>query len=230
MGKTQKGAVTDNALETLDAKQLRALVRALMPKLDDKTSAWLNKKLIDSALKNDPNWMPCPSARRVDQIEAICAAAKQNKKDYIEDIDVYFQEAVYAYQAENYQAASRIFTALPVPFIPSEPNKYGTYDEPAEIDWDLCEMHALSNYLASAPNDRPQSLYSALNSLAEFGYVDSPLMALDLEELPGFDDFLVPWRDLLIERLAAANQAKAIDETPPEQHWLAEVVSLITGR
>ncbi len=229
MKKSQKGSVTDNALDSLDAKQVRTLLRALMPKLDDKTSAWLNKKLIDYAIKNDPNWKPCPSARRVDQIEALCAAAKQNKEDYIEDMDVYFQEAVYAFQAEDYQAASRIFTALPVPFLPVEPNEYGMYDEPAEIDLELCELHALSNYLAAAPNDRPQALYSALNSLAEFEYVYSPLMALDLEELPGFDEFLIPWRDLLSERLAVANQSKAIDETPPEQYWLQEVIGLIEG-
>lgn len=106
MAKQQHCSVTDNALDTLDSRQLRKLVRELMPKLDEKTTTWLNKKLLKQASKNDPDWRPRPSQARVEQIEALCGPAKQNGTRYPKDLDIFFEEAMYAFQVKDYQATA----------------------------------------------------------------------------------------------------------------------------
>lgn len=95
---------------------------------------------------------------------------------------------------------------LPVPFLPPEYYRDNVYDMEFEVDWEMCEIHIFSTFMAAQPNDRPQALYSVLKSIAEVTYATKVLCDLD-EDSPGFGEFLVQWRALLTERLAALKES-----------------------
>ena len=72
----ERDSVVDTALDAMDAEQLRALIRALIPWLDDATQARLMNEVVDRAARASSDWAPAtPSDQRVDEIEAFVAAA-----------------------------------------------------------------------------------------------------------------------------------------------------------
>ena len=75
---TSDGSVTQAALEAMDADELRALIRDLIPWLDEATHARLVNALVDRAARNPTGWVPeGPTDAVVTDIVAFAEAAKR---------------------------------------------------------------------------------------------------------------------------------------------------------
>jgi len=84
----------------MDAEQLRALIRALIPWLDDATQARLMNEVVNRAARASSGWsLSTPSERRVEEIEAFVAAARRVHQADPNDVDDYLREGTHAFLA-----------------------------------------------------------------------------------------------------------------------------------
>jgi hypothetical protein len=74
----ERDSVVDAALDAMDAVQLRELIRALIPWLDDATQARLMNEVVERAARASSGWAPTtPSDQRVDEIEGFVVSPRR---------------------------------------------------------------------------------------------------------------------------------------------------------
>jgi hypothetical protein len=107
---------TDEALDALNAEQMRSLIRALMPWFDDRLYARFVNAAIDHATRGRSGWLPDPpGAAVVGDIERFAAASRRAGYADPAYVDAYLRAGSNALLARDYAAAYRIFHALLVP-------------------------------------------------------------------------------------------------------------------
>jgi hypothetical protein len=96
----------DGALAALDAEDLRGLIRAVIPRLDDRTLSWFTNAIIERASRDRAAWQPSgPTDEGVAEVLAFAEAVKWTGYGDPSKIDDYLQEASNAFLARNYRAA-----------------------------------------------------------------------------------------------------------------------------
>ena len=113
---TPDAAVTEAALDVMDADELRALIRDIIPWLDQATHARIVNALVDRVARNPSGWVPeGPSDAVVTDIAAFAEAAKRVGHADPSDADDYLRQGSHAFLGKNYRAAFQIFRELLIP-------------------------------------------------------------------------------------------------------------------
>lgn len=226
-------SLVDAALDAMDAEQLRGLVRAFIPGLDDATRARLLNEVVDRAARSTGGWTPSsPSERRIKEIEAFAAAARRVYRADPSDVDAYLREGTHAFLAREYAAAYRIFRALLIPIGEGDIDlgQRELVDEVLGTDVDACaKQYVVAMYMTASPTKRASAVFAAIEDVQGIGYFFEPIREIELvavEPLPDLDDFLVAWRELIEERVGATAKSQW---DRGEARWLREVVARTRG-
>jgi len=229
----KRDSVVDAALDAMDAEQLRELVRALIPWLDDATQARLMNEVVERAARASGSWAPStPDNQRVEEIEAFVAAARNIHQADPSDVDDYLREGTHAFLARDYAAAVRIFRALLIPIGEGDIDlgQHEFVDEVLGVDVDACaKQYVVAMYMTASPKSRARAVCSGIEEVQGIGYFFEPLRDIErvaVEPLPDFDDFLTQWCVLVEERVASAGKSS---RDRRGHSWLREVVSRIQG-
>jgi hypothetical protein len=225
--------VTTTALEAMGADELRAIIREIMPWLDEPTHARLVNTLIDRAARNRSGWTPeAPTDALVTEIVAFADAAKRVGQADPGEVDGYLRQGSHAFLARDYQAACRIFRALLIPVgdVDIDLGQHEMLDEVLGVDVAHCAaQYVVSVYMTSTPRHRARAVLSAIDDVQAIGHLWKPLGEMErvaAEPLPELPRFLAHWRSLVEER-TAANRSK--DWDADEDRWLREVVERTEG-
>lgn len=106
-------AVTDAALDALDADELCALIRELLPWFDDRLHARFVNAVIDHAARNPSGWVPAPPGDAiVAEIERFADAAQRTGYADPAEVDARLRVGSNAFLARDYAGTYRIFHAL----------------------------------------------------------------------------------------------------------------------
>lgn len=222
-----------DALDTMDAAQLREVILDLIQSLDDSTRIRLTQDIVDRAVRTSGRWSPgAPDSRHVEEIEAFAAAAKRIGYADPSEVDAYLHEGSRAFLARDYVAATRIFRALlpPIGCADIDLGQDEMIIEVLGIDIDLCaKQHMVAAYMLSSPGDRVRAVIEAINEMEEIGYFFEPLHDMEeiaIEPLTGFEAFISAWR-AHIEALVAKPRERCYARD--EERWLREVVARTEG-
>ena len=225
--------VTEAALDAMGADELRALIRDIVPWLDEPTHARLVNTLVDRAARNSSGWMPeGPTDALVADIVAFADAAKRAGHANPGEVDDYLRKGSHAFLARDYRAAFRIFRALLIPVgdVDIDLGQHEMLDEVLGVDVARCAIQYLvSVYMTSAPRHRGKAALSAIDDVQAIGHFWAPLREMErvaVEPLPEFPGFLAQWRSL-VEARTAGNRDHHWDSD--EDRWLREVVQRVEG-
>jgi hypothetical protein len=226
-------SAVEAALDTLNADDLRGLIRETIPWLDEMTQSRLVNALVERAARNHTGWVPAgPSEALVADIVTFAEAAK--RVGYAEpfEVDDYLKEGSIAFLSRDYRAAFQIFRALLVPMGEGDfhVGQDEVVDEVLGADVQTCvAQYVISMYMTATVKNRGKAVHSAIDEMRGIGYFFEPLREMErvaVEPLPELDAFLVQWRGLLEERVARErNRGWDSDE----DRWLREVVARMDG-
>jgi hypothetical protein len=226
-------SVTEAALEAMDATELRALIRDMLPWLDEATHARCVNALVDRAARNPSDWVPeGPTDAAVDEIVAFARAAERVGYADPSDVDDYLRDGANAFLGKNYHAAYQIFRALLIPVGNADIDlgPHEVLDEVLGVDVAACAaQYVISVYMTSTPKTRAEAVLSAIDGMRGIGAFWEPLRELErvcVERLPDFDDFLMRWRALLQER---TEEQRTTNWDSDEERWVREVVLRTQG-
>jgi len=227
------GSAVDAALDALDAGALRELVRGVLPWLDDKTQARVTGEIIDRAARSRSDWVPeGPSAEGVVEVLGFAEAARRVGHADPSEVDDYLRQGINAFLARDYRAAFQIFRALIIPLSECKIDlgQHELLDEVLGVDVvDCAAQYVVAMYMTSAPAHRARAVKAAIDDMSAAGHFWHPLEQLErvaVEPLPGFDDFLKGWNDLVRE-LAEGEQ---YDEWDTDVYrWRREVTQRLEG-
>jgi hypothetical protein len=226
-------ALISSALAALDADGLRAIVREVLPWLDDSARTRLVNALIDRASRGASGWTPPgPSAKLISDAQAFAAAANRTGHAEADEVDDFLRQGMHAFLGKEYPAAYAIFRALLLPVGQGEIDlgQHETLDEVLGVDVAECAaQYVVSSYMTAAPGKRAQAVLAAMDDACSVGHFWNPLREMKqvaVEPLPGFSEFLPQWRRLVEAR--ASNERKNEWETDADR-WLSEVVQCLEG-
>lgn len=229
----KNAALINSALAALDADGLRAIVREILPRLDDAARTRLVNALIDRASRGVSGWAPpAPSAKLVSDAQAFAAAAIERGHADAGEVDDFLRHGKHAFLGKDHAAAYAIFRALLLPVGQGEIDlgQHEMLDEVLGVDVAECAaQYVVSVYLTTAPAKRAQAVLAAMDDARDVGHFWNPLREMDrvaVEPLPGFSEFLPQWRTLVEAR--ASNERKHDWETDSNR-WLSEVVQRLEG-
>ncbi len=230
---TPDATVTEAALDAMDAGELRALIRDIIPWLDEATRARLVNALVDRAARNPSGWVPAgPTHAVVADIVAFAEAATRVGRADPSDVDDYLRQGSNAFLGKNYPAAFRIFRALLLPIgnVDIDLGQHEMLDEVLGVDVAACaSQYVVCMYMTATPEDRGKAVLSAIDEMHGIGHFWAPLRELErvaIEPLPDFDDFLMQWKALVESRVQKDRQN---DWDSDEDRWLREVVQQTQG-
>ncbi|MBK8481859.1 MAG: hypothetical protein IPL40_11880 [Proteobacteria bacterium] len=225
--------MTEAALEAMDAGELRALIRDIIPWLDEAVHARLVNALVDRAARNPSGWAPAgPTDARVADIVAFAEAATRVGRADPSDVDDYLRQGSNAFLGKNYPAAFRIFRALLLPIgnVESDLGQHEMLDEVLGVDVAACaSQYVVCMYMTATPQNRGKAVLSAIDEMRGIGHFWEPLRELErvaVEPLPELDDFLSRWKPLVESRVQKDRQN---DWDSDEDRWLREVVQRTQG-
>lgn len=231
--KNKDSALVSNALVALDADGLRAVVREILPWLDESVRARLVNALIDHAARGGSGWVPpSPSAKLVSEVQTFAEAAIRTGQADPEDVDHYLRQGVHAFLARDYAGALAIFRALFLPVVNGEIylGQHEMLDEVLDVDLaDCAAQYVVAIYMTSAPAKRAAAVLAALDDARAEGHFWTPIRELErvaVEPLPGLADFLPEWRPLAAAR--ASKERKDHWESDADR-WLSEVTHRLEG-
>ncbi|MEO8183589.1 MAG: hypothetical protein ABI895_32560 [Deltaproteobacteria bacterium] len=230
---TPGGSVTEAALEAMDAEGLRALIRELIPQLDQAPRARFVNGLVDRAARNASGWVPDgPTDQAVAEIVSFAKAATRAGRADPSEVDDYLRQGSNAFLAKDYRAAFQIFRALLLPLGNADIDlgQHEILDEVLGVDIAACAaQYVVSMYMTAAPRNRAQAVLTAVDEVRGVSHFWEPLRELErvvVESLPDFEAFLSDWRLLIEER---ARRARCSDWDSDEDRWLREVVQRTGG-
>jgi hypothetical protein len=238
-GSTLSLSNMDGALAALNAEDLRDLIRALIPRLDDKDISWFTSAIIERASRGRAEWHPSgPAGEGVAEVLAFAEAAKRIGYADPSKIDDYLQEGSNSFLAGNYRAAIRIFHALLIPLSEGEIDlgQDEMFEEVLGMNTvDCAAQYAVAVYMTSAPDQRARSVFTAIEDMREAGTFLNPLREMErvaVVPLPDFDAFLLQWR-ALVQEAQEAQEAVMGDRghewDTDADRWLREVVLRLEG-
>jgi len=225
--------VADAALDALDADELRALIRELLPWFDDRLRVRFVNAVIDRAARNPSGWVPAPPGEAiVAEIERFADAAQRTGYADPAEVDAYLRTGSNAFLARDYAAAYRIFHALLIPLADAafDIGQHEMVDEVLGTEvGDCAAQFAVAVYMTSAARHRGRAVLAAFDAVGGVWRFAVPLCELEqaaVAPLPGFDNFLLRWREAVAARVA---QRGPSDWANQEDRWLHEVVLRIEG-
>ena len=225
--------VFEAALDTLDADELRAVIRHIIPWLDESTHARLVNALIDRAARNRSDWIPAgPNGALVADIVSFAEAAMRVGYAEPSEVDDYLRAGSNAFLGQDYQAALQIFRALLIPMGNGDFDlgQDEMVDEVLGADVHGCAaQYVVSMYMSATTQSRGKAVLSAIDEMRDIGRFWEPLQELErvaVEPLPELDTFLVQWRALVEEK---APKERNSDWDSDEDRWLREVVERMEG-
>lgn len=196
----------DGALASLDAEDLRDLIRDIIPLLDDKTISRFNSAIIERAAGGKAGWKPTePIDEGVAEALAFAKAAKRFGCADPAKVDDYLRQGSNAFLRRNYHAASQIFHALLLPLSEGEIDlgQDEMFEEMLGMDSSDCAVqYVVAVYMTSPLEQRADAVYRAIEDMREAGSFWEPLQEMErvaVEPLPDFDVFLRQWRDRVQE-------------------------------
>jgi hypothetical protein len=196
----------EGALAALNAEDLRNLIRAVIPRLDDKDISWFTSAIVERASRGRAEWRPSePTDEGVAEVLAFAEAVKRTGYADPTKIDDHLQEGRNAFLARNYRAAIRIFHALLIPLSEGEIDigRDEMFEEALGVNTvDCAARYAVAVYMTSAPDQRARAVFTAIEDMREVGTFLDPLQEIErvaVEPLPDFDVFLPQWRALMDE-------------------------------
>jgi hypothetical protein len=235
-------AEIDEALSALGAEDLRAIIREIVPWLDERIGAQLANNVIDRAARCASGWAPAgPSDEGVKEIEAFGEAARKAGSADPSDVDTRLRQGSKAFLTRDYAAAYRIFRALLIPITDGaiDVGQHEMLDEVLGVDVATCAtQYVVSAYMTAAPARRALAMHAAIETVCREGHFwGGPLREMErvlAEPLPGFDGFLPGWRALLQQDIDAARQDDAGRDRygrfdTDKEGWLREVVQRMEG-
>jgi hypothetical protein len=224
---------TEAALNAMSADELRALIRDIIPWLDESTHGRLVNALVDRAARNPSGWTPQgPTDAVAADIVAFADAAKRVGYSDPGDVDEYLRQGAHAFLARDYRAAFRIFRALLIPVgnVDIDLGQHEMLDEVLGVDVARCAMqYVVSVYMTASPRHRGKAVLSAIDDVQAIGHFWEPLQEMErvvVEPLPEFPQFLAQWRSLVEERSV---EKRGHDWDSDEDRWLHEVVQRVEG-
>lgn len=231
--KNKDSALVSSALAALDADGLRAVVREILPWLDESVRARLVNALIDRAARGGSGWVPSsPSARFVSEVQTFAEAAIRTGQADPEDVDQYLRQGVHAFLAKDYDGACAIFRALLLPVGNGEIylGQHEMLDEVLGVDLaDCAAQYVVAIYMTSAPAKRATAVLAALDDARAEGHFWTPIREIErvaVEPLPGLSDFLPQWRALAAAR---ASKERKDEWEGDADRWLSEVTQRLEG-
>jgi hypothetical protein len=230
---TPDASMTEAALDAMDADELRALLRGIIPWLDESAHARLVNALVDRAARSPSGWVPDgPTDAVVTEIVAFAEAAKRVGAADPTEVDDYLRQGSNAFLRKDYGTAYQMFRALllPVGNVDIDLGQHETLDEVLGVDVAACAaQYVVCVYMTATPKGRGKAVLSAIDEMHGIGHFWEPLRELErvsVEPLPVFDDFLVQWRGLVEERMATHRRS---DWDSDEDRWLREAVQRSEG-
>lgn len=222
----------DEALDALDAEQLRDLLRELLPSLDRKTCSRFAAEIIARAATGGSGWRPAgPTNREITEALAFVHAAMRVGYADPSDIDHFLRQGNNAFLRRDYGSAARIFQEflLPISDGSIDLGYHETLEEALGTDpADCAAQYVVSVYMTSPPDRRAAAVLAAVGEMREIGFLGQPLREMErvaVEPFPQFDLFLPRWRKLIEESGAQAGERR--DEGRAE--WLREAVQRLEG-
>jgi hypothetical protein len=217
----------------MDAGELRALIRDIIPWLDEAVHARLVNALVDRAARNPSGRVPAgPTDAAVASIVAFAEAATRVGRADPLDVDDYLRHGSNAFLGKNYPAAFRIFRELLLPIgnLDIDLGQHEMLDEVLGVDVAACaSQYAVCMYMIATPQNRGKAVLSAIDEMNGIGHFWEPLREMErvaVEPLADFDDFLSQWKSLVEERVQKGRK-NAWDSD--EDRWLREVVQRTQG-
>ncbi len=200
-------STTEAALDAMDADELRALIRDIIPRLDESTHAQLVNILVDRAARNSSGWIPVgPSAVVVADIQAFAEMAARVGYAEPSEVDAYLHQGSNAFLGKDYQAASQIFGTLLVPMgrLEIHVGQDEMIDEVLGIDVQACAaQYVVSMYMTATLKNRGQAVLAAIREMQGIVSFWTPLRDMErvtIEVLPEFENFLEQWRAIVEEQ------------------------------
>ncbi len=230
---TPDASVSEGALDAMDADELRALIRDMIPWFDEATHARFVNALVDRAARNLSGWVPeGPTDAAVSEIVAFAQAAKRVGHADPSDVDDHLRQGSNAFLSKNYRAAAQIFRALLIPIgdVDIDLGQHELLDEVLGVDVAACAaQYVACMYMTATLQNRGKAVLGAIDEMRGIADFWEPLRELErvaVEPLPEFDDFLVQWRALVEQRTA---KERSSDWDSGEDRWLREIVQRTQG-
>lgn len=230
---TPDPSVTDEALDAMAAEELRALIRGIIPWLDESTHARLANAIIDRAARNASSWVPAvPTKEAVTEIVSFAEAAVRAGHADPSDIDDYLRQGSNAFLARDYPKAAQIFQVLLFPLANAEIDlgQHEMLDEVLGVDIAECAaQYAAAAYMIATPMSRAEAVLAAIDEVGGVGHFWEPLRELErvaIETLPSFQEFLADWHALLEARV---DKERRSDWDSDAARWRREAVQRLEG-
>ena len=211
----------------------RAVVREILPWLEESVRARVVNALIDHAARSESGWAPpSPSAKLVLEVQTFAEAAIRTGQADPEDVDHYLRQGVHAFLAKDYAGAFAIFRALLLPLGNGEVDlgQHEMLDEVLGVDLaDCAAQYVVAIYMTSAPAKRAEAVLAAIVDARAEGHFWTPIHEMErvaVEPLPGLSDFLTQWRTLAVARASKERKDHWEDDA---DRWLSEVTHRLEG-
>jgi hypothetical protein len=224
----------DGALEVLDARELRDLLRDLLRELDVDTQGRVIDRLVARAARRGTGWVPKgPDEQAVAEALSFAMAAARDHYADPRAVDRFLRRGTDAFLRKDYEAARRIFHALlpPIAGADIDLGQDEMADEVLTVDAGQCAArYAVSTFMTADPERRPAAVHAAIRAAGDLGLFREPIAEMEgvaVEPLPGLDEFLPRWRDL-VEKEAARGATRSGWDSD-EDRWLREVVRRLEG-
>jgi hypothetical protein len=223
----------DRALAALDADDLREIVRGLLPELAERARSRAVAGLIERAARRGSGWTPAAvSDAGVEEVLAFVEEAASAGHAEPFEMDEHLQTGTNAFLSRDYAAAHGIFGALLRPLADGEID-LGQEELPDEVlgvdPADCAARYVVAAYMLTEPENRAEAVWRAIDEMRWVGHFWRPLEELEraaAEPLPGFEEFLPRWRDLVAEEAEDERRDGAAGEAC---RWLREVVRRLEG-
>ncbi len=228
----QAGFDIDSALASMNAEELRELVRDLLGELDKRTQSRIINSLLDRAARNDTDWSPDgPAEESIAEILSFAKRATQKGYADPDEMDDYLREGSSAFLSRDYQGASQIFRALllPISEVEIDLGQHEMVDEVLTVDVaDCAAQYVVSMYMLSEPEQRVLAVKEAIDEVHYEGDFSEPLKEMErvsIEPLPELNRFLPKWRTLI----EGQDTERRNDWDTDQDRWLREVVKRMEG-
>jgi len=187
----RKRSDLDEALEALDAGELREVVREVLLELDDRAHGRVVTSLIKRAVRGRSGWAPAaPSGEKVEEVVAFAEAAKRVGYADPSDVDDHLSRGSAAFIGKEYVAAHRMLGALlrPIAEVEIDLGQHEMVDEVLGVDTRACvAQFVASAYMISPPEQRAQAVRAAIDETDGICYFMEPIRDMEraaVEPLP----------------------------------------------
>jgi hypothetical protein len=219
------------ALEAMNADELRAFVREVLERLDDEPRTALEDSLIARAAKGRSGWKPAkPPSRLVTDVKGYAEAARRVGHAEPERVDAFLRQGSRAFLAGDLATARAVFEALlpPIADVEIDLGQHEMVDEVLTVDvHDCAGQYVVSVYATTQLDKRADAVHQAIEAVGGVSAFFEPLREMErvaTSPLPDLDDFLPRWL-----RYLEAQPSSKDDWDRDLDRWLREAVLRLEG-